>query len=63
MSETCSTCIRAATLFDAIQHGDDDHRDWLREAIACHFSGKPVPPARGKGSSPHPEHSPKGDEK
>lgn len=37
---------RAATLFDAIAHGDEVHRAWLKEAIECHFAGKPVPPPR-----------------
>ncbi len=32
------------TLFDAIAHGDETHRAWLKEAIACHFAGRPVPP-------------------
>jgi len=35
------------TLFDAIKHGDQDHQDWLKEAIECHFSGRPIPPPRG----------------
>ena len=34
---------KAATLFDAIAHGDDAHRSWLREAIEAHFDGRPVP--------------------
>lgn len=40
---------RVGTLFDAIKHGDEDHRAWLKEAIAAHFAGQPVPPARGRG--------------
>lgn len=40
---------RASSLFEAIAHGDDEHRDWLREAIANHLAGKPVPPPNGKG--------------
>lgn len=40
---------RRATLFDAIAHGDDEHRAWLREAIDAHFAGQPVPPVRGRG--------------
>ena len=35
------------TLFDQIKHGDEDHREWLREAINNHFDGKPVPAPRG----------------
>ncbi len=40
---------RVATLFDAIQHGDAEHREWLRQAIDAHFAGEPVPEPRGKG--------------
>src|SRR3982751_1741333 len=36
------------TLFDAIQHGDEIHKAWLKEAIENHFAGKPVPPPRAK---------------
>ena len=28
---------QAATLFDAIKHGDDAHQAWLKDAIAKHF--------------------------
>lgn len=31
------------TLFDAIRHGDQKHREWLKEAIQCHFNGKELP--------------------
>lgn len=41
--------IEAERLFLAIQHGDDDHRAWLKEAITAHFDGRPVPPPRGDG--------------
>jgi len=37
------TVERVATLFDAIAHGDADHRSWLKGAIAAHFAGDPVP--------------------
>lgn len=37
---------RVGTLFDAIAHGDDVHRAWLREAIDNHFAGLPVPAPR-----------------
>lgn len=30
------------TLFDAIAHGDDDHRAWLKTALDSFFDGKPV---------------------
>lgn len=29
---------RIDTLFDAIAHGDADHRAWLKNAIASHFA-------------------------
>jgi hypothetical protein len=32
-----------STLFDAIAHGDDGHRDWLKSAIDAHFSKSPLP--------------------
>lgn len=38
------------TLFDAIKHGDDDHKTWLKEAIDAHFAGQPVPRPRGQGN-------------
>lgn len=31
------------TLFDTIKHGDEKHRQWLKEAINSHFAGKQVP--------------------
>ena len=31
------------TLFNSIKHGNQEHQDWLKEAIECHFSGRPVP--------------------
>lgn len=55
LSEAAAIIERLAsaheTLFDAIKHGDEVHRDWLREAIANHFSGKPVPPPRAANPS------------
>lgn len=33
---------RVDTLFDAIAHGDESHRAWLKKAIEDHFAGKPV---------------------
>ena len=36
-------------LFRAIEHGDQEHREWLREALDCFFAGQPVPPPRGGG--------------
>lgn len=38
-------------LFDAIKQGDQNHQDWLREAIDSHFAGRPVPEPRGKANS------------
>ena len=40
---------RVAGLYEAIKHGDDEHRAWLREALILHFAGLPVPPPRKKG--------------
>lgn len=33
-------------LYEALAHGDDEHRAWLWEAIECFFADKPVPPPR-----------------
>lgn len=33
---------KIATLFDAIAHGDEKHRAWLKQAIQDHFAGKKV---------------------
>lgn len=41
-----------ASLFDAIAHGDNGHRAWLKEAIDAHFAGQPVPEPRGVGKAP-----------
>ncbi len=35
--------VRRNTLFDAIKHGDDEHRAWLRKAIDEHFA--PITPS------------------
>lgn len=40
---------RIDALFDAITHGDDEHRAWLKAAIAAHFDGAAVPPTSGSG--------------
>lgn len=41
---------KAASLFDAIAHGDDEHRKWLKQAIEDHFAGRPVERPRGSGN-------------
>jgi hypothetical protein len=38
-------------LYDAIKHGDEVHRAWLREAISKFYAGKPVPPPRSAAAS------------
>jgi hypothetical protein len=40
---------RAATLFDAIAHGDEAHRAWLKKAIEDHFAGRAVERPAGVG--------------
>ena len=30
-------------LFEAIEHGDETHRGWLKSALEAFFSGKPIP--------------------
>ena len=36
-------------LYEAIAHGDAEHRGWLREALDAFFDGRRVPEPRGKG--------------
>lgn len=43
--------LRIETLFDAIKHGDEVHRAWLRQAIDDHFSGRPVVNPVGRGTT------------
>lgn len=38
-------------LFDFLAHGDDTHRQWLREAIDAFFDHKPKPAPRSDGES------------
>lgn len=33
----------AAALYDAIKHGDDRHREWLRAALMAFAAGEPLP--------------------
>lgn len=40
----------ATQVFEAIAHGDETHREWLREACDNLWAGKPVPPPRGKNT-------------
>jgi hypothetical protein len=40
---------RAATLFDAVAHGDEAHRAWLKKAIEDHFAGRAVERPAGVG--------------
>ena len=41
------THLTAATVYEAIAHGDDTHRAWLNEALENLWEGKPVPGPRG----------------
>lgn len=34
---------KLGTLFEVIEHGEPDHRQWLKEAIEAHFTGNPLP--------------------
>jgi hypothetical protein len=38
------------TLLEGILHGDDEHREWLTEAIHCWNENKPIPSPRGSGT-------------
>ena len=37
-------------LLEGILHGDDEHREWLTEAIHNWAAGKPIPEPRGSGT-------------
>jgi hypothetical protein len=37
-------------LWTALAHGDDDHREWLREAIEAFFTDQPIPAPYGSGN-------------
>ncbi len=39
----------ADQLYEAIKHGDDEHRAWLRTACTNFFAGESVPPPTGQG--------------
>lgn len=41
--ETIQVLRAIPTLFAAIEHGGDDHRDWLEKAIEAHFMGTEMP--------------------
>jgi hypothetical protein len=34
---------RVATLYDALAHGSDEHKAWLKAAIEAHFKGEEIP--------------------
>jgi hypothetical protein len=42
--------VDALKLYEAIKHGDDEHKVWLKEAILAYFRNEPVPEPRGKGN-------------
>jgi len=37
-------------LYDALKHGDQEHKDWLRSAILAYYEGSPIPPVNGSGN-------------
>jgi hypothetical protein len=42
--------MRINELLEGILHGDDEHREWLTEAIYNWAAGKPIPEPRGSGT-------------
>lgn len=34
---------KLSTLFSVIEYGEPEHRQWLKQAIEAHFTGKPIP--------------------
>ncbi len=41
----------AIRLITGIEHGDDEHKAWLAEAVRAICDGKTAPPPRGKGKA------------
>lgn len=41
--EPATSSFQTEQLFQAIKHGSPEHQAWLKEAIECHFAGKPIP--------------------
>lgn len=37
-------------LYDALKHGDDEHKQWLKEAITAWYDDLPIPEPRGNGN-------------
>ena len=37
-------------LLEGILHGDDEHKEWLTEAIHCWDKNQPIPTPRGSGT-------------
>lgn len=37
-----NAAMRVESLFEAIAHGDEKHRAWLKQAIEDHMAGRPV---------------------
>jgi hypothetical protein len=44
--------ITAATIYDAIKHGDEEHREWLHSALDAVFANQPIPAPRGTNNEP-----------
>jgi len=42
--------MRIDELLEGILHGDEEHREWLTEAIYNWADGKPIPEPRGSGT-------------
>lgn len=51
LAEARAEIERKDKLFDAIAHGDQEHRDWLKQAIKDHFVRRPVERPRGMGTT------------
>lgn len=41
--------ITPEVIYQAIKHGDNEHKKWLRNALKCFFDGKNIPPSVGLG--------------
>lgn len=50
LSDIAALRAKIDSLFSAVAHGDDEHRNWLRQAIDDHFAGREVAAVVGKGS-------------
>lgn len=47
--QACRQRLNPERLYELLQHGDEEHRRWLLEAIYSAWDGRSVPPVVGRG--------------